>query len=170
MDQKKQYIGIPLEVKWFMSKKNMSAMPYLKVGCTLNYCLNTNTSVHFQDAAMEKYSDEIKSRLPETSSFFASFYPAFGVRFGKENYDSRWNPWFNLEMRLGEIVLSENLSSFTKYNITGFGAQIALQIPSVFPHRKSVNIPICCCCTSGRLTSKTLRAVCRWNTVMKTNC
>jgi hypothetical protein len=129
IDQRKQYIGIPLEVKWFMSKKNLSVMPYLKVGFALDYCLNTTTAVHFQDAAMEKYSNEIKSRLPETSSFFASVYPAVGLRFGKENYDSQWNPWLNIEVRLGETVLSENLSSFTKNNIADFGAQIALQIP-----------------------------------------
>ncbi|MDR0546995.1 MAG: PorT family protein [Dysgonamonadaceae bacterium] len=127
--QTKQYIGIPMEIKWLMSKLNRTTMPYLKVGCTVDYCLNTKTSIGFHDAAMEKYTGEITNQLQKTSPFFVSIYPAFGLRFGKEEAASRWNPWLNLELRLGETVLSENMSSFTKNNISGFGGQISLQIP-----------------------------------------
>ena len=122
--QKNYYLGIPLELRYLLRKRNDSFFnPYIKLGAAVNYCLSTNNHVTFYSSEMNKYAGELDEQIKKPKSFYAFVYPAFGFRFGKLK-----NVWFNIEADFPGFLIGDKVQPFIRTDF-GMGMQLSLQIP-----------------------------------------
>ena len=63
--QKTNYLGIPVELRYFVAKRPHLFQLYAKVGAVLDFRVNTSTSVVFEDPAMELYEDDISDQIQQ---------------------------------------------------------------------------------------------------------
>jgi hypothetical protein len=123
--QRSYYLGLPLEVRFFLNKRNRLFRPYLKAGAVLNWRLHTDNAVNFQNRAMNHYEEQVSDGIEPPSCFNAYLYPAMGFKVGRVS-------WFNFEVHFPTLMLTSNSSSFLDDypNIgVGVGFQFSVQIP-----------------------------------------
>jgi len=133
ISQKKYYIGIPLEVKFFPDVKDYMSKCYFIFGAVLNFLVASDNDVSFRNTAMNKYASDVSGQIGNPN-FHAQLFGGIGLKIGRAN-----RPVGNIELRLPIYMLTNDKSnSLMKENkALGFGLQLTLQIP-VFPKHQLV--------------------------------
>ena len=133
ISQKKYYIGIPLEVKFFPRVKDYFVRHYFIVGAVFNFLVASDNDVSFQDAAMKKYASDVSSQIGNPN-FHGQLFGGIGLKIGRTN-----RPFGNIELRLPIYMLTNDKSNslMKESGALGFGLQLTLQIP-VFPKHQLV--------------------------------
>jgi len=122
--QKSYYIGIPLELRYFLSTgKKPLFNQYIKLGAAVNYCLSTTNSITFYEQAMTKYTRAVEEQIGKPNPFNAWVYPTYGLR-----YDKIKNIWINMEIYLLGFFIGGKAHPFI-HTETGMGVQFSVQIP-----------------------------------------
>jgi hypothetical protein len=122
INQKSDWIGIPLEIRYFPFKPRFFR-PFIKLGAEFNYCLRTITDVKFYDDAMGVYQQGIIDIFGEPTSFNSLLNFGIGFRMSKDKEFA-----FNLELRALSLFLTSKSSTIVN-PVGGAGFQIDLQVP-----------------------------------------
>lgn len=123
INQKSDYIGIPIEVRYFPSKRPRLFRVFFKLGAEINYCLQTQTDVVFFDNEMNPYQNGLIAKVGKPKVFNASVYGAGGVRIGRESGLSA-----SIEICLPYFPITHESTGLVN-PISGGGFQINFQIP-----------------------------------------
>jgi hypothetical protein len=128
--QKSSYLGIPVEVRFFVSKRPKLIAFYAKIGADIFHILSTKADVIFDDERMSIYSKLVVNELKEPSSINGSIYGAGGFRIGRE-----LKPSVSVELNVAMATLNPGANGIIKHkpnneipNI-GAGVQFNLQFP-----------------------------------------
>lgn len=115
--QYSNYIGIPLEVRYFLIKDS-KFNPFTKFGMDFSYNVSTNENVDFFDDNMQKYESQVLDKFDPASSFYSTAYLTTGImiRFSQQLR-------FNFDIKLPFFTISEKKSTFYELN-SGFGVGI----------------------------------------------
>jgi hypothetical protein len=122
INQKTDYIGIPVEVKCFVFVPSWIRW-YVKAGAEVSFKMNSQTDVKFYDEAMMPYEDGVTTKVPDTGSFSSSLYAAGGARVGKDS-----KPSVCFEICLPSVLLTQESTGLV-HSTAGFGFQFNVQIP-----------------------------------------
>ena len=121
--QKSYYVCIPLELRFFPSKRDHLLKHYFKLGGALNYRFSTVSAINFQEAEMSKYAGEIENQIVTPCTFSGFIYPAFGFRWGRNN-----NTWVNVEFQFPGFIIAQKKHAFVNPDV-GLGMQLSVQFP-----------------------------------------
>jgi hypothetical protein len=123
IEQNTNYLGVPVEIRFFTGRRPHLFRFYLKLGAEINCLVQTSKNVVFADYAMNPYKGEVTSKIAKPKSFYGSVYGGAGLRIGKD-----LKPSFSIEASLPYLVLSQK--SFGLVNPdAGGGFQLNFQIP-----------------------------------------
>ena len=121
--QKSDYIGVPVEIRFFPAKRPRIARFYFKLGAELNYLIQTQKDVVFYDDAMNPYKNEVTAKIAKPKSFYGSIYCGYGLRIGKD-----LKPSVSIEVCMPYLFLTSK--SYGLLNpIVGSGFQLNVQVP-----------------------------------------
>jgi hypothetical protein len=123
INQTSSYLGIPVEARYFIAKKPHLMRLYAKIGAEVGILLQTKTEVDFYEDAMNKYNEEIESKIDKPKTIITSVYGGFGIEIGG---DSR--PSLSLEACMPYFNLSSNSTGLVN-SFFGGGFQINVKIP-----------------------------------------
>jgi hypothetical protein len=121
--QKTEYLGIPVEVKYFVSKRPRVFQLYAKIGAVLDFRINTQTSVSFDNPAMELYESDISDQIKQPGPVNFTMYLGSGFRIGTDQ-----KPSVSLEACFPYFVLNSQ-SSGMLHPLFGGGFQVNFQVP-----------------------------------------
>jgi hypothetical protein len=114
------YLGIPLEVRFFPYKQRRFRL-YFMAGGELSYQLTTKTNVLFDDKTMEIYQSSAEEIVGKSSTWYAAFYARAGFILGKEK------PRIGIGIS-APVVITNTVSSLNT-PVAGGGVQIQFQMP-----------------------------------------
>ena len=135
--QNNYFVGIPLEARFFMNRRELPVQFYVKVGYSFNFLINTDNKIDLLHDDMDKYSPEIEKFLDKPASSYSYIYPAFGLKTGIHRNTKKMLPYISVEMRLPGFLFNREITSFVKNRgDMGVGAQISVQFPLGY------NVPI----------------------------
>ena len=117
------YISVPVEVRYFPTKRPYFVRIYLKLGAEVSYLLQTKKDVDFYDNSMNSHESDLLSNFEDQASFNSSIYGGVGIRIGKET-----KPSLSIELCPLSLFLTTN-SSKSVDTMFGGGFQINAQIP-----------------------------------------
>jgi len=120
--QMSDYIGIPIEVRYFPFRPRLFRL-YFKLGAEINYLLQSQTDVTFDNHAMNPFQKDVKELMGDPKSFSSSIYASAGFRLGRES-----KPSVSFEVCLPSIFLTSESSSLAN-PLWGAGFQLNVQIP-----------------------------------------
>jgi len=124
INQKSDYIGIPLEVRYFPARRPHLFRVYFKVGAEVNYLLHNQKDIVFYDNAMNIYKGDLMAKVETPKTFYSSVYGGGGIRLGRE-----LKPSLSFEACLPYLFLTSQSSGLVNPN-SGGGFQINFQIPT----------------------------------------
>lgn len=96
-------VGIPLEARFYINPKRRW---FLIAGGEASYRVARKVRVEFRDPDMKIYTEDVKSLLRGTSSYFTSFYMGAGVRLGRKR--PRWALEFDVPLAITSSISSLN--------------------------------------------------------------
>jgi hypothetical protein len=123
IQQKSQYVSVPLEIRLFPKKRDYFFKHYIKVGSALNYRFSTKLDIDFQEDAMSKYNGEVGRQILKPCTFSGFIFPAIGFKWGKNK-----DPWFNLEFQFPGFIIAKRKHAFVEPDV-GLGLQFSVQLP-----------------------------------------
>ncbi|GHU68502.1 hypothetical protein FACS189413_05540 [Bacteroidia bacterium] len=128
VEQNNLYFGVPVEMKFFMSKKDLRVRPYVKAGASFNFLLSSSTTPYFVNGRMEqKYASDILNQLEKVDFLSTSIFASLGLKIGRMNH-----PFGTIEFQLPLLLFGQNTpSSFVKSSTVNEG--VALQISFYLP-------------------------------------
>ena len=125
-------VGIPLEIRHFINRRELPIQTYFKIGASFNYRIQAKNMIHFTNKAMEKYDEIVQNQLPNGNDFSVFFFGAVGFKIGRYK-EGRWNPWGNIEFQFPHFLLTNDAFPFAEQindiNFPGGGFQVSFQIP-----------------------------------------
>ncbi len=144
--QKSYFVGIPLELKYFLIKADKLFQPYIKLSTCFNFPVYTRNDLKvwsIYDSHGNFYHGEKFATLPDLHNEFDKGYIinavrqqlgtpdilnirtslALGLKIGRSRY-----PFGNIEIHIPVIFNAKNVSSFVTPE-SGLGFQCSLQIP-----------------------------------------
>lgn len=121
IEQNNSYVGIPLEVRYFISNPYIFRL-YAKIGVEFNLLLHSGTDILFKDEDMESHSSELTNMLEEPAHFVSSLYTVGGITLGKPD-----KPHGDIAIIFPYGYLNET-GSIIKRGL-GAGAQVSFIIP-----------------------------------------
>jgi len=80
--QKTDFIGIPVEVRWFPFDGKRVRF-FIKGAAEINYKVATGADIEFYEPAMAAYEKQVVAQLPEAADIHGVLSLSGGVRFGK---------------------------------------------------------------------------------------
>jgi hypothetical protein len=125
INQKSEYIGIPVEVRGFIARRPHFAQLFLKLGIETDVCLHTKNTVEFANNAMQSHEGELKSQIKDPNTFFAAFYGGGGIRIGRET-----KPSVSIEGCFPYLLFSPTSLGLVEGSFGG-GFQVNVQIPLI---------------------------------------
>ncbi len=123
IDQKSDYIGIPVEIRFFTAKRPCVFRFYFKLGAEFNYLIQSQKDIVFFDEAMNPYKSELTGKVAQPKRFYSSLYGGGGFRFGRE-----LKPSISIEACMPYLFLTSKSSGLVN-PIFGGGVQLNIQIP-----------------------------------------
>jgi len=121
--QRSDYIGMPVEIRFFPARRPHRFQVYLKMGTELGFRLHTKTNIVFWDAAMDSHEREVASQVDKPGRIGFSMYQCFGFRIGRDV-----NHTFSVEAILPRFGLTSGSYGLLKKSYEG-GIQFHLYIP-----------------------------------------
>ena len=125
---KSYLLGIPLEIRYFINRRELPVQTYFKIGTSFNWRIHSKNQVNFTNKAMEEYDDLVQNQLPKNNLFSSFFYGAVGFKIGKYR-EGCWSSWGNIEFQFPYLRLTDKSFLFTGGPGLGGGIQLSLQIP-----------------------------------------
>jgi len=122
ISQKSDYIGIPIEIRYFANGPCLFRL-YFKLGAEIEYLLQSKTDVVFYDNAMEPYQKDVIAIVGKPNSFSSSLNGSMGFRIGRLS-----KPSVSLEICFASLFLTSKSSNLVN-PIYGGGFQLNVQIP-----------------------------------------
>lgn len=123
INQKSNYVGIPIELRFYTAKRPRVFQLYLKLGIEINYLLTSKTEVVFNNPAMRPYEDDIVQMLDKPDKINSAVYGGIGFKLGKDQ-----KPSLSLEACMPYINLTSRTYGIVQ-PLFGGGFQLNLQIP-----------------------------------------
>ena len=123
IDQKSDYIGIPVEIRFFPARRPRIFRFYFKLGAEINCLIQSQKDIVFYDEAMNPYKNELTAKVANPKPFYAAAYVGGGFRFGKE-----LKPSVSIEASMPYLLITQNSAGLVN-PIYGGGFQINVQIP-----------------------------------------
>ena len=77
--QKTSYLGIPVEIRYFVSRRPHVFQLYGKLGAVLDFRVKTNTNVVFKDPAMEPNGKEVSNQIKKPGIVSFAMYAGCGI-------------------------------------------------------------------------------------------
>ncbi|MBI4647992.1 MAG: hypothetical protein HY738_15755, partial [Bacteroidia bacterium] len=123
INQTSNYIGIPIEIRYFPAKRPHLFRIYFKIGAEINYLMQTQKDVVFYDNAMNPYKEDLTAKVGQPKTFYSSIYGGGAISIGRE-----LKPSISIEACMPYLFLTSE--SFGLVNpIFGSGFQLNVQIP-----------------------------------------
>jgi hypothetical protein len=123
IDQKSDYIGIPIEIRFFPAKRPHLVRVFFKLGAEINYLVQTEQDVVFFDEAMNPYKNDLVAKLGHPKTFYSSVYGGGGIRIGRD-----FKPSVSIEACMPYLFLTSKSAGMVN-PIFGGGLQLNIQIP-----------------------------------------
>jgi len=120
--QKSDYVGIPLEIRYFPFRPRLFRL-YFKLGAEIGFRLQSHTDVVFQDDAMEPYQNDVSAMVGKPGSISSSVSGSAGMSLGRAS-----KPVVSFEICLPAIFITSKSSGLVS-PISGGGFQLNFQIP-----------------------------------------
>jgi hypothetical protein len=121
--QKTNYLGIPVELRFFVAKRPHIFQLYGKLGAVLDFRVNTKTNVVFKDPAMEINEKEISDQIKKPGAVSFAMYAGSGFKIGTDQ-----KPSVSIEACFPYFVLTPHSSGMLK-PLFGGGFQLTFQVP-----------------------------------------
>jgi hypothetical protein len=122
INQKSDYIGIPLELRIYPFNKKKVRI-FFKAAAEFNFLMKTNTDVVFINDEMEVYEDDVAKIVGDPQSFYSLFYLSAGLKIGNNS-----KPGFSLEACLPSFFLTPDALEMLDPTV-GIGFQLNFQLP-----------------------------------------
>ena len=122
LNQKSDYIGIPVELRIFPYEEHLINV-YYKAGASININVGSKTDVVFFDDSMNAYEEDVSDVVESPYSFFGSLNLGIGIKVGRLS-----KPGFIIEASFPVGMLTPGKASFVNPE-AGAGAQVMLRIP-----------------------------------------
>jgi hypothetical protein len=123
--QTSDYLGIPLEIRYYTAPRPRPVRFFIKAGTEINFLVHSKKDVEFKDEAMDNYKSDIELKTNDPDPFYATVYFGGGFRIGKE-----LKPSLSLEGCLGSLFLGSGSFGLVDPEYGG-GFQINIQIPLI---------------------------------------
>jgi len=143
INQKSCFVGIPLELKCFLTKKDKLFQPYIKSSAGFNFLIHTKNDLEVWRSELEGtniYNGEkftnipgiqyptqginiVQQQMGKPAIFNVRTSLALGLKIGRSKY-----PFGNIEIHIPIILNAKSVSPFVVPN-AGLGFQCSLQIP-----------------------------------------
>jgi len=121
--QKTDYLGIPVEIRFFVARRPRVFQLYGKLGAVLDFRMNTNTNVVFKDPAMEIYEKDISGQIKQPGAVSFAMYAGSGFKIGTDQ-----KPSVSIEACFPYFILTPQSSGMLK-PLFGGGFQLTFQVP-----------------------------------------
>jgi hypothetical protein len=125
INQTSDYMGIPLEIRYYTAPRPRLVRLFFKAGTEINLLLQSKKNVIFKDEAMDHYKSDLVSKINEPDPFYVTVYFGGGLRIGRE-----LKPSLSLEGCLGSFFLGSGSFGLVDPEFGG-GFQINIQIPLI---------------------------------------
>jgi hypothetical protein len=127
LTQNNFYVGIPLELKVFTSRRDLRVRHYFKGGLVFNALLASTLTGNFQsDAMKEKYNSQITGQLEKPSTFGAQAFIGTGLKIGRMNH-----VFGNIEIQMPiNLFKNQRASSFIYSSPASFVMITTINIPA----------------------------------------
>jgi len=122
INQKGDYLGIPLEVRLYPRKEHRIKL-YYKAGVSFNLKVHSKSDISFFNESMEQYQADVIKVVENASSNFTTFHIGLGLKIGKSN-----KPGISIETYTPIGVRFPKGSYFVK-PLAGSGFQLLLSVP-----------------------------------------
>jgi hypothetical protein len=123
IDQKSDYIGIPLGIRFFPARRPYLFRMFFKLGAEVNYRLQTKQDIVFYDEAMNPYKTDLTAQLTKPTNFYSALYGGVGIRIGRD-----LKPSVSIEVCTPYLFLTSKSAGIVN-PIFGGGVQLNIQIP-----------------------------------------
>jgi len=122
LNQRSDYIGIPVELRIFPYKERLINL-YYKAGASINLNVGSRTDVVFFDDTMNPYEKDVADVVEEPSSYYGSLNLGIGLKVGKLQ-----KPGFVIEANFPVGILTPGKVSFVTPQ-AGIGVQVMVRVP-----------------------------------------
>jgi len=122
INQKGDYLGIPLEVRLYPRKEHKIKL-YYKAGVSFNLKIHSNSDISFFDKSMEQYQADVMKVVENASPNYTTFHIGLGLKIGKTN-----KPGISVETYTPIGVRFPKGSYFVN-PLAGSGLQLLLSVP-----------------------------------------
>lgn len=126
IDQQDDYLGVPLEMRYYVAKRPHKFHVFAKLGADFNWLLNSKTSIGFNNKAMNIHESELLEMLHDPKPFYTAMYFGGGIKIGGDN-----KPSVSLEATMPYLFLTNKSLGITDPSFGG-GFQVNFQIPLKF--------------------------------------
>jgi hypothetical protein len=123
ISQKSGYLGVPVELRYFVSKRPHVFQLYGKLGAVLDFRVNSHTNVLFKDPAMEIYEKNISDQVKQPGAVSFAMYVGSGFKIGTDQ-----KPSVSLEACFPYFILTSHTSGMLQ-PLFGGGFQLTFQVP-----------------------------------------
>jgi hypothetical protein len=123
INQKSDYIGIPVELRYFTARRPRHLRLYFKLGAEISYLVKTRTNVVFYDRAMNPFENDLIAKVEQPRKISSAVYGGAGIRIGKD-----LKPSVSFEVCIPYLFLTSR-SSGLLYPMFGSGFQFNIHIP-----------------------------------------
>jgi hypothetical protein len=123
INQNSDYIGVPIEVRYFTAKRPRKFQLYFKLGIEVNCLLKSKTGILFYSSAMKPYEKDLIGMLDEPERISVAAYGGGGFKIGKDQ-----KPSISVEATIPYMFLTSESSGLLK-PLYGGGFQLNFQIP-----------------------------------------
>jgi hypothetical protein len=121
--QKTDYLGIPVEIRYFVAKRPHLFQLYGKLGAVLDFRINTGTNVVFKDPTMEIYEKIISDQIKQPGAVSFAMYVGSGIKIGTDQ-----KPSVSIEACFPYFILTQHSSGMLR-PLFGGGFQLTFQVP-----------------------------------------
>jgi len=122
INQKGDYLGIPLEVRLYPKKERRIKL-YYKAGVSFNLKVHSKSDISFFNESMEQYQADIIKVVENASPDFTTFHIGLGLKIGKSD-----KPGISIETYT-PIGVRFPKGSYLIKPLAGSGVQLLLSIP-----------------------------------------
>lgn len=88
IQQKTQYLGIPLELKYYWFRRHYMISPYVIAGTEIRYRMQSSTRFTMYESAMSIYEQELLPKVTKPSNSHITFYAGIGAKIGRPDKPS----------------------------------------------------------------------------------
>ena len=114
---------MPVELRYFVSKRPHIFQLYGKLGAVLDFRVNTITNIVFKDPTMEPYEKDISNQIKQPGPVSFAMYAGSGFKIGTDQ-----KPSVSIEACFPYFILTSQ-SSGMLHPLFGGGFQLTFQVP-----------------------------------------